>query len=109
MTAAYEQIKYAVENGIATITLNRPEKLNAFTGQMMSELIDAFARVNTDDAVRCVIVTGAGRAFAQAPISRQARKPSTMTRARTVPRSRAADAARASTGRTLRCATAAAA
>lgn len=63
MTAAYEQIKYAVENGIATITLNRPEKLNAFTGQMMSELIDAFARVNTDDAVRCVIVTGAGRAF----------------------------------------------
>jgi enoyl-CoA hydratase/carnithine racemase len=63
MTAAYEQIQYAVENGIATITLNRPEKLNAFTGTMMNELIDVFARINKDDAVRCVIVTGAGRAF----------------------------------------------
>ena len=63
MTAAYEQIQYAVENGIATITLNRPEKLNAFTGTMMNELIDVFARINKDDAVRCVIVTGSGRAF----------------------------------------------
>lgn len=60
---AYEQILYSVEDGIATITMNRPEKLNAFTGTMMAEMIDAFDKVDADDAVRCVIVTGAGRAF----------------------------------------------
>ena len=60
---AYEQIIYEVADGIATITLNRPEKLNAFTGTMMAEMIDAFDRIDADDAVRCVIVTGAGRAF----------------------------------------------
>ncbi|MDZ4760928.1 MAG: crotonase/enoyl-CoA hydratase family protein [Alphaproteobacteria bacterium] len=60
---AFEQILYAVDDGIATITLNRPEKLNAFTGVMQFELIEAFDRVNRDDGVRCVIVTGAGRAF----------------------------------------------
>lgn len=59
----YTQILYAVESGIATITLNRPEKLNAFTATMMHELIDAFDRVDADDAVKAVIVTGAGRAF----------------------------------------------
>ena len=59
----YEQIIYAVEDGVATITLNRPEKLNAFTGTMMAEMIDAFDRVDADDDVRAVIVTGAGRAF----------------------------------------------
>jgi enoyl-CoA hydratase/carnithine racemase len=60
---AYEQIIYDVADGIATITLNRPEKLNAFTGIMMAEMIDAFDQVDADDNVRCVIVTGAGRAF----------------------------------------------
>ncbi|MBI1239017.1 MAG: enoyl-CoA hydratase [Alphaproteobacteria bacterium] len=60
---AYEQIKYEVANGIATLTLNRPDKLNAFTGTMMNEMIDAFDQIDKDDAVRCVIVTGAGRAF----------------------------------------------
>ena len=60
---AYEQIIYEVADGVATITLNRPEKLNAFTGVMMAEMIDAFDRIDADDAVRCVIVTGAGRAF----------------------------------------------
>jgi enoyl-CoA hydratase/carnithine racemase len=59
----YEQILYAVEDGIATITLNRPEKLNAFTNTMRLELIAAFDAVDTDDDVRAVIVTGAGRAF----------------------------------------------
>jgi len=59
----YEQIRYDVDAAIATITLHRPEKLNAFTGQMMRELIDAFERADRDDAVRVVIVTGAGRAF----------------------------------------------
>ncbi len=59
----YEQIRYAVNDGIATITLNRPDKLNAFTAQMMHEMIDAFDRVDADDDVRAVIVTGEGRAF----------------------------------------------
>ena len=46
---------------IATITLNRPDQLNAFTGTMMNEMIDAFDRIDADDDVRVVIVTGAGR------------------------------------------------
>jgi enoyl-CoA hydratase/carnithine racemase len=60
---AYEQILYEVADNIATITLNRPEKLNAFTGQMMNEMIDAFDKTDADDNVRAVIVTGAGRGF----------------------------------------------
>ena len=59
----FQEIVYAVEDGIATITLNRPEKLNAFTNTMRLELIEAFDRIDADDAVRAVIVTGAGRAF----------------------------------------------
>jgi enoyl-CoA hydratase/carnithine racemase len=59
----YEQIRYAVADGILTITLDRPEKLNAFTTRMMYELLDAIDRADADDAVRVVIVTGAGRAF----------------------------------------------
>jgi enoyl-CoA hydratase/carnithine racemase len=59
----YETILYAVEDNILTITLNRPDKLNAFTGKMMVEMIDAFDRADADDAVRAIIVTGAGRAF----------------------------------------------
>ncbi|MFQ3666027.1 MAG: crotonase/enoyl-CoA hydratase family protein [Sphingomonadaceae bacterium] len=61
--AAFEQIALEVADGIATITLNRPDRLNAFTGRMMHELIAAFDATDADDAVRCVIVTGAGRAF----------------------------------------------
>ncbi len=59
----FETILYDVEDGIATITLNRPDKLNAFTTQMMSDMIAAFDLTDADDAVRAVIVTGAGRAF----------------------------------------------
>ena len=60
---AYKEIISDVADNILTITLNRPEKLNAFTGTMMHEMIDAFQTANKDDAIRCVIVTGAGRAF----------------------------------------------
>ena len=60
---AYEQITYEVADNIATITLNRPEKLNAFTGIMMNEMLDAFDKADADDSVRAIIVTGAGRAF----------------------------------------------
>ncbi len=59
----YEHIDYAVSDGIATITLNRPDKLNAFTGTMRVELIDAFDKIDADDDVRVVIVTGAGRGY----------------------------------------------
>jgi len=59
----YQQIKAEIHDRILTLTLNRPEKLNAFTGTMMNELIDVFTKVNGDDEVRVVIVTGSGRAF----------------------------------------------
>lgn len=59
----YETIRYEVKDGVATLTLSRPDKLNAFTGVMMNEMIAAFDRSDADDAVRAVIVTGDGRAF----------------------------------------------
>ena len=59
----YERILYEVGEGIATVTLNRPEKLNAYTPQMGEEIVDAFGRARGDDAVRVVILTGAGRGF----------------------------------------------
>ncbi|HEY8604188.1 crotonase/enoyl-CoA hydratase family protein [Tsuneonella suprasediminis] len=60
---AYETIRYEVEDGIATLTLSRPEKMNAFTTGMLSEMLDALDRVDADDDVRALIVTGDGRAF----------------------------------------------
>ncbi len=60
---SYNTIIYDVEDGILTLTLNRPEKLNAFTGEMLTEMIDAFDRADADDDVRAIIVTGAGRGF----------------------------------------------
>ena len=60
----YTQILYDVADNIATITINRPEKMNAFTGTMIREMTDAFDRIDADDDVRAVVVTGAGdRAF----------------------------------------------
>lgn len=61
--ADFTQILYSVDEHIATITLNRPDKLNAFTGTMMREMIAAFDLIDADDDVRVVIVTGAGRGF----------------------------------------------
>jgi enoyl-CoA hydratase/carnithine racemase len=52
-----------VEDGVAELTLNRPERMNAYTPQMGAELIQAFRRLGEDDAVRVIVVTGAGRAF----------------------------------------------
>jgi enoyl-CoA hydratase/carnithine racemase len=60
---AYETILYEVADNILTITLNRPDKLNAFNGTMQAEMIDAFEHADQDDNVRAIIVTGAGRAF----------------------------------------------
>lgn len=59
----YEQIDYAARDGILTLRLKRPEKLNAYTPTMHRELLEAIERADEDDAVRVVIVTGAGRAF----------------------------------------------
>lgn len=59
----YETLDYQIADRILTITLNRPDKLNAFTVTMANELINAFTRASADDAVGAIIVTGAGRAF----------------------------------------------
>ena len=59
----YTAILYEVEENILTITLNRPEKLNAFNKEMQDDLIDAIDRANKDDEVKAIIVTGAGRGF----------------------------------------------
>src|SRR3954463_3408279 len=59
----FEQIRYEVADGVLTITLNRPDRLNAFTETMMNELIAAFDASDADDDVRVVIVTGEGRGF----------------------------------------------
>src|SRR5512147_1638258 len=56
-------LRAALADGVLTLTLNRPDKLNAYTAQMGRELEAAFRRADEDDAVRAVVVTGAGRAF----------------------------------------------
>ena len=59
----FSEIRYEVEDGVCTVTLNRPDRLNAVTTTMLRELGEAWDRADADDAVRAVIVTGAGRAF----------------------------------------------
>ena len=59
----YEAIIYEVEDNILTITLNRPERLNAFNGQMSSEVHNALDRADADDNVKAIIFTGSGRGF----------------------------------------------
>jgi enoyl-CoA hydratase/carnithine racemase len=59
----YEQITCEIADGVMLLTLNRPEKLNAYTGRMGSEIEHAFRSADADDAVRVVVLTGAGRAF----------------------------------------------
>lgn len=59
----YDELRYDVSDGVLTVTLNRPDKLNAFTPVMKRELVDAFDHADADDDVGAVIVTGAGRGF----------------------------------------------
>lgn len=59
----YETIRYEVQDGIATVTLNRPEVFNAMNPAMMNELIAVFDETDRDDAVRVVVVTGEGKGF----------------------------------------------
>ncbi len=58
-----QETQLEVKDGIAILTLYRPDKMNAFTGRMMQEIIDAFDETDANDEVKVVIVTGAGRAF----------------------------------------------
>lgn len=60
---AYETILYEQQDGVATITLNRPQALNAFVPQMNKEVLDALRHGDRDPEVRCFVLTGAGRAF----------------------------------------------
>ncbi|MCB0036997.1 MAG: enoyl-CoA hydratase/isomerase family protein, partial [Anaerolineales bacterium] len=60
---SYETILYDVQNGVGTITFNRPETLNAFNQQMVKEAIQAMKAASRDAAVRCVVMTGSGRGF----------------------------------------------
>ncbi|TMA71239.1 MAG: hypothetical protein E6J77_26485, partial [Deltaproteobacteria bacterium] len=62
-TMAYSEILLDVADSVATVTLNRPAQLNAYTPNMGRELHDAFAACDADDEVRAIIVTGAGRGF----------------------------------------------
>jgi enoyl-CoA hydratase/carnithine racemase len=59
----YETLSYDVEDGLLIVRLNRPDKMNAFTVAMAHELVAAYGRASADDAVRAVVVTGAGKAF----------------------------------------------
>ncbi|KJS35705.1 MAG: enoyl-CoA hydratase [Rhodospirillaceae bacterium BRH_c57] len=59
----YETILFDVAEGVATITLNRPDKLNSFTAKMHEELADALKRIQKDASVRCLLLTGSGRGF----------------------------------------------
>lgn len=60
---SYEAIKTEVKNRVLTLTLNRPDRLNAFNFDMQREMVEVFTKVNDDDEVRAVIVTGEGRGF----------------------------------------------
>ena len=59
----YSTLDYTVEGGILTLTLDRPDQLNAFTVTMAEELVDAYDRASRDEAVAAIVVTGRGRAF----------------------------------------------
>lgn len=63
MTLAPKSFLYTVDSGVATITLNRPDRLNALTFEVYAELRDAFRALDTEAGVRAVVITGSGRAF----------------------------------------------
>ena len=63
MTQSPAVVEYAVDGGVAVVTLNRPDRLNAWTGRMESEYRSLMATAAADDAVRVIVVTGAGRGF----------------------------------------------
>jgi enoyl-CoA hydratase/carnithine racemase len=60
---SFRELRYDVDAGVATVTLNRPDKLNALTDTMLRELLEVLERADADDGVRVLVVTGAGRGF----------------------------------------------
>ena len=62
--SSYENILLAVDGPVATVTLNRPQALNALNAALLGELVDALTRLDADEAVRCIVITGNERAFA---------------------------------------------
>ena len=62
--SSYENILLAVDGPVATVTLNRPQALNALNAALLGELVDALTKLDADDAVRCIVITGNERAFA---------------------------------------------
>ena len=60
---SYQEILYAIDNGVATITLNRPDKLNAITPLLFDEMRAALHAADADDAARVIVITGAGKGF----------------------------------------------
>ena len=59
----FNTIEFAIDQGVATLTLNRPKSLNSFTAQMHDEIRQVMRQVNDDAAIRCLVITGAGRGF----------------------------------------------
>ncbi len=90
---SYEQITAETADGVLTITLNRPDRLNAWTPTMGEELIAAFDAADGDDDVRAIIVTGAGRGFCAGADLRAVAPPLTGASARPATRFRATGAA----------------
>ena len=97
---SYTEITYSVADNVATLTLHRPDKLNAFTGVMMAEMIDAFDKADADDDVRVVVAR-----FALGPIFLQVRRHSTTLRGVTGRKRRVFPRGRTSTGATRPSAT----
>src|SRR5690606_22243943 len=63
MMSHYQEIAVEKKGLVGLITLNKPEKMNPFSKRMYADVIDALARFDEDDNVRCIVVTGAGKAF----------------------------------------------
>jgi 2-(1,2-epoxy-1,2-dihydrophenyl)acetyl-CoA isomerase len=77
----YESIQFQIENGIAVLTLNRPDRLNSFTQAMHREVRDALDTLQADKTVRVLVLTGAGRGFcAGQDLNDRAVKPSAAAR-----------------------------
>ena len=81
-----ETMRIEVEEGVMTVTLNRPDRLNAFTVPMLHDWFSVLDRADEDDDVRALIVTGAGRGFCAGPTSKAARRPSIRRRRAARPR-----------------------
>jgi len=96
----YECLLYEVKDGIATLTLNRPDRLNALGGTLRDDLFDAVTRTAADPDVRVMVVTGAGKGFCSGETSRPCARPSRASVSARCSRG----SRRAATGRCSRCA-----